>query len=90
MRPPKPVSSVLPSSGAGAGEPGNHGECRGSGLIETDMTAALSEKVRAGAIEHIPLGSFGQPEDVPKQSLLPRKSRLISPASAFVDGGMAM
>ncbi len=34
------------------------------GFIETDMTAALSEKVRASMLGQIPLGRAGQPEDV--------------------------
>lgn len=34
------------------------------GFIETDMTADLSDAIRDGALEGIPLARFGQPEDV--------------------------
>lgn len=34
------------------------------GFIETDMTANLSADIKAGAVKAIPLGRFGQPEDV--------------------------
>lgn len=34
------------------------------GFIETDMTAALSSDLKTGASEAIPLGRFGQPEDI--------------------------
>lgn len=34
------------------------------GFIETPMTAAMPEKLKAGAIERIPLHRLGQPEDV--------------------------
>lgn len=34
------------------------------GLIETDMTQALSEQVREYALQRIPLGRFGTPEEI--------------------------
>lgn len=34
------------------------------GLIETDMTQALSEQVREYALQRIPLGRFGNPEEI--------------------------
>src|SRR6266403_2108619 len=34
------------------------------GFIETDMTAALTEPMRAELIKRVPLTSFGQPEDI--------------------------
>lgn len=34
------------------------------GFIETDMTGALSEKVREGLLQQIPLERFGTPDDV--------------------------
>jgi len=34
------------------------------GLIETDMTRALSEQVRTYALQRIPLGRFGTPDEV--------------------------
>jgi 3-oxoacyl-[acyl-carrier protein] reductase len=62
------------------------------GFIETDMTAGLSVDLRAELLRRIPLGSFGQPEDVAETALF-----LASPAARYltgqvltVDGGLVM
>ncbi|MGA9779687.1 MAG: 3-oxoacyl-[acyl-carrier-protein] reductase [Limisphaerales bacterium] len=62
------------------------------GFIETDMTAVLKEELRAGVLKQIPLGSFGQPDDVASAAVF-----LASPAARYitgqvlaVDGGMVM
>ena len=62
------------------------------GFIETDMTAVLKDELRAGVLRQIPLGSFGQPEDVASAAVF-----LASPAARYVtgqvlavDGGMVM
>jgi 3-oxoacyl-[acyl-carrier protein] reductase len=62
------------------------------GFIETDMTAVLDEKLRAQVLAQIPLGCFGQAEDVAEAALF-----LASPAARYitgqvlaVDGGMVM
>jgi 3-oxoacyl-[acyl-carrier protein] reductase len=34
------------------------------GFIETDITMALTDEIRKGYIEKIPLGRFGSPEDI--------------------------
>ena len=34
------------------------------GFVETDMTAGLNPETRDGILKQIPLGSFGQPEDI--------------------------
>ena len=62
------------------------------GFIETDMTAALSEKVRESAREQIPLGTFGKPEDVAEAAafLASEKAGYITGQVLSVDGGMAM
>ncbi len=62
------------------------------GFIETDMTAALSDEVRASYDKQIPLGHMGRSEDVAQVVAF-----LASPAAAYVtgevirvDGGIAM
>ena len=62
------------------------------GFIETDMTAALNEAMRAELLGKIPLNSFGQAEDIAGAALF-----LASPAARYVtgqvltvDGGMVM
>src|SRR5207248_1369759 len=34
------------------------------GFVETDMTASLNEQLRAETLKSIPLGAFGQPDDI--------------------------
>ena len=51
------------------------------GFIETDMTQALSDKVRAGALEAIPMKRMGQPEEVAALAAF-----LASPAAAYITG----
>jgi 3-oxoacyl-[acyl-carrier protein] reductase len=62
------------------------------GFIDTDMTANLSEPLRAEMLKNIPLATFGQPEDIAAATVF-----LASPAARYVtgqvlavDGGMAM
>jgi 3-oxoacyl-[acyl-carrier protein] reductase len=62
------------------------------GFIETDMTSGLSGDLRKVVLEGIPLGSFGQPEDIANGAFF-----LASPAARYItgqvltiDGGMVM
>ncbi|MCX8091844.1 MAG: 3-oxoacyl-[acyl-carrier-protein] reductase [Verrucomicrobiae bacterium] len=62
------------------------------GFIETDMTAAVNETVRAELLKRIPLGRFGQAEEIAAAALF-----LAGPSGAYitgqvlvVDGGMVM
>jgi len=62
------------------------------GFIETDMTAVLSEELRKGMLQKIPLNRLGQPEDIALAALY-----LAGPAGRYVtgqvlvvDGGLAM
>ena len=62
------------------------------GFIETDMTSGLKEELRADVLKQIPLGSFGQPDDIANAAVF-----LASPAARYitgqvlaVDGGMVM
>lgn len=53
------------------------------GFIETDMTAALAEKVRKNALGSIPLGRLGRAEEV--ADLV---SYLVSERSSYITGGV--
>jgi 3-oxoacyl-[acyl-carrier protein] reductase len=62
------------------------------GFIETDMTEALPEEMRADVAAQAPLGRLGTPDDIAQAALF-----LLSPASAYitgqvlaVDGGLTM
>lgn len=62
------------------------------GFIKTEMTEVLSEQVQDHAKSQIPLGSFGNPEDVAEAVwfLASDKAGYITGQVLNVDGGMAM
>lgn len=62
------------------------------GFIHTEMTDVLSDKVKEGAVAQIPLGTFGEPEDIAETVafLASDKARYITGQVLHVDGGMAM
>lgn len=62
------------------------------GFINTEMTESLPEKVKEGAAAQIPLGSFGEPEDIAEAAafLASENARYITGQVLCVDGGMAM
>jgi 3-oxoacyl-[acyl-carrier protein] reductase len=64
--------------------------CVAPGFIETDMTKALSDKVRAALLTRIPLGAIGQPEDVAAAVafLASKESGYITGQTIHVNGGM--
>jgi len=51
------------------------------GFIETDMTAAMTEKAREAVLAAVPMGRVGRPEDVAGAVLY-----LLSDAAAYVTG----
>jgi 3-oxoacyl-[acyl-carrier protein] reductase len=62
------------------------------GFITTDMTAGLTEELKAGVLRQIPLGRFGEAEDIAQAALF-----LAGPGAKYVtgqvlvvDGGMVM
>ncbi len=63
-----------------------------SGFIETDMTAALGDKVREGILGNVPLGRFGSSDDIAHAAvfLAMEPSDYITGQVLTVDGGMVM
>ena len=62
------------------------------GFVETDMTGVLNPELQQKALERIPLGRFGKPEDMAEVALF-----LVSPKAGYmtgqvlqVDGGLAI
>ncbi|MCI9126322.1 MAG: 3-oxoacyl-[acyl-carrier-protein] reductase [Eubacterium sp.] len=62
------------------------------GFIETDMTDALSEKVKEQAVAQIPLGRFGKAEEVAELAgfLAGSNSNYITGQVFHIDGGMVI
>lgn len=62
------------------------------GFIQTDMTKVLSDRVKETAESMIPMGTFGEPEDIAKAAafLASEGARYITGQVLCVDGGMAM
>ena len=62
------------------------------GLIETDMTAVLSEEIRKTILGKIPLGSLAQPDDIASAVafLASPEAKYITGQVLAVDGGMVM
>lgn len=62
------------------------------GFIETEMTAVLNEETRKAILGSIPLGRFGQPEEVARLVcfLASDAAAYITGQTMTVDGGMVM
>ena len=62
------------------------------GFIQTDMTAKLSDDVKAKMMETIPMAKLGMPEDVANVCLFlaSEESSYITGQTITVDGGMVM
>ena len=62
------------------------------GLIETDMTAVLSDEIRQSILEKVPLGKLGEPDDIAAAVayLASAEAKYITGQVLTVDGGMVM
>ena len=62
------------------------------GFIETEMTAVLSDSVKEAVVKQIPVGRFGQPEDIANmvKYLASEEAAYVTGQVICVDGGMAM
>jgi 3-oxoacyl-[acyl-carrier protein] reductase len=62
------------------------------GYIDTDMTSALSEDIKAGILSQIPAGRYGSPEDIAVAAafLASDEAAYITGQVIAVDGGMTM
>lgn len=62
------------------------------GMIETDMTGAMTDKAKEAMKAAIPLGEMGKPEDIAGaiEFLASEASRYITGQVLCVDGGMAI
>jgi 3-oxoacyl-[acyl-carrier protein] reductase len=62
------------------------------GFIDTDMTAVLKDDIKAEILKQIPLGSFGQTEDIARAAvyLAGPGGRYLTGQVLTVDGGMVM
>jgi 3-oxoacyl-[acyl-carrier protein] reductase len=62
------------------------------GFIETDMTSVLKEELRAALLKQIPLGMFGNADDIAAAALylVSAGARYVTGQVLTVDGGMVM
>jgi 3-oxoacyl-[acyl-carrier protein] reductase len=62
------------------------------GFIETDMTSGLKDEMRAELLKQIPLGTFGQAEDIAAAALYLAgpSGRYVTGQVLTVDGGMVL
>ena len=60
------------------------------GMIDTDMTQALSEKVQKNILGQIPLSRFGEATEVAEAAIFLAQNDYITGQTIVVDGGMTI
>ena len=60
------------------------------GMIATDMTDVLADKMKESILSNIPLKRFGQPEEIAETAVFLAKSKYITGQVIRVDGGMVI
>jgi 3-oxoacyl-[acyl-carrier protein] reductase len=62
------------------------------GFIESDMTAALGDELRVAYLQQIPVGRFGQPDEIAAAIafLVSDEAAYVNGQTLTVDGGMVM
>ena len=62
------------------------------GFVKTDMTDVLPEAIKTGVLGQIPMGSFGEPDDIASAVafLASAEAKYITGQTLTVDGGMVM
>lgn len=60
------------------------------GMIKSQMTAALSERVQKQMIEQIPLKRLGEPEEIAQTALFLAENDYVTGQTIVVDGGMTI
>ncbi len=66
--------------------------CIAPGLIETDMTSHLSDTVKQGYLDRIPLKKLGKPKDIGQMILFlcSDEASYITGQTFYIDGGMSL
>ena len=62
------------------------------GFVKTEMTDVLSDKVKEETLKNIPMGTFGEPEDVAKAAAFfaSPEAKYITGQVLAIDGGMSL
>jgi acetoacetyl-CoA reductase len=60
------------------------------GFIETDMTAAIPEEMQEKIVKTIPMGRFGQPEDIAQAVRFCIENEYMTGATLDINGGVYM
>lgn len=60
------------------------------GFIESDMTASISDEMKAAMVTQIPMKAFGQPEQVAEVAVFLAQQEYLTGQVLAIDGGLTM